>query len=396
MRRCCPRAATFPNWRSEMSALAILLAAFVAVALALHLASAALVGWRLRRGASAEPGPEGMPPITLLRPMCGLEHALEETLESSFTLDYPDYELILCVDRSDDPVVPLAKRLMWAHPEVKAKLLIGEDRLSGNPKLNNLVKGWRAARNDWIVMSDSNVLLPRDFLSATMARFDAKTGLVSSPPVGIRPEGAWGELEAGFLNTYQARWQLAADSLGMGFAQGKTLFWRRALCEAGGGLVQLGREMAEDVASTKLVRSEGMSVRLARVPFPQPIGRKSFASVWGRQLRWAKVRRLGFPLIFAGEVLSGFVAPTLALAALAAMGIVGWAMVPGFVALWFGAEWLLARIGGWPASPRDIAMWMLRDALIPALWAAAWASRDFTWRGNRMESADAQGLSTAD
>jgi ceramide glucosyltransferase len=96
-------------------------------------------------------------------------------------------------------------------------LLIGSHAISENPKLNNVCKGWRAAAYDWIVMADSNVLMPRDYVERMLAAWRADTGLVSSPPVGCRPDGFWAELECAFLNTYQVRWQYAS---GPALAQG--------------------------------------------------------------------------------------------------------------------------------------------------------------------------------
>ncbi|MFC2967522.1 ceramide glucosyltransferase [Acidimangrovimonas pyrenivorans] len=377
-----------------MSWMTYFLAAFCIAALAVHLASIALVGRRLRRAAPESPS-GARPPITLVRPVCGLENHVEETLRSSFRLDYPDYEVIFCAARADDPVVPLVERLIAEHPQVPARLLTGDDAISGNPKLNNVVKGWNAARAEWIVMADSNLLLPADYLDRLLAVWTPGTGLVSSPAYGSAPEGFAAALEAGFLNSYQARWQLAADELGNGYAQGKTLFWRRDVLESGGGLKRLGAEMAEDVASTKLVRGAGLKVRVAQRPFAQPIGRKRLAEVWSRQLRWAKVRRLGFPLLFAPEVLTGALPPALALTALVALGAVPSGALPLGLVLWYGAEWLFTRSAGWPAGPRDIAAWLLRDLMVPALWVGAWAGRDFTWRGNHMAKADATGLTPA-
>jgi ceramide glucosyltransferase len=92
--------------------------------------------------------------------------------------------------------------------------------VSNNPKLNNVLKGWRAASHDWIVLADSNVLMPRDYIERLFASWRADTGLVASPPIGSHPEGVWAELECAFLNTYQARWQYIADAFGFGFAHG--------------------------------------------------------------------------------------------------------------------------------------------------------------------------------
>ena len=276
--------------------------------LALQAGSIGLVLYRLKHvGRRVSTG--ALPPVTLLRPVCGIENNIEETLASGFALDHPVYEIIFCVASADDPVVPLVEGLILAHPRVPARLLIGDDVISGNPKLNNLAKGWEAARHDWIAMTDSNVELPRDYFAILFAHWTSGTGLVSSPPAGIRPVGFWAELECAFLDTYQARWQLAADQLGLGFAQGKTLFWRRDILDKAGGLAALGTEMAEDLAATKLVRRAGLKVRLVRRPFAQPLGARTFAEVWRRQLRWSQVRRMGFAGYFAAEVLTGAFLP---------------------------------------------------------------------------------------
>lgn len=362
----------------------IVLAVFCAAALALHLASAVLVAARLRRAKVAPAMPRVLPQITLLRPVCGLDPLDAETLGSSFGLDYPTYEVIFCAASADDPVVPLIHRLIAAHPGTRARLMIGEDRITTNPKLNNLAKGWAAARSDWIVMADSNLLLPRDYLRTLVAAWTPGTGLVSSPPVGIRPQGLWGAVECAFLNAYQARWQLAADQVGLGFAQGKTLFWNRKILDYAGGLAALGAEIAEDVNATKLVRAAGLNVRLTPQPFAQPIGQRSFAEVWGRQLRWARVRRLGFPALFVPEVLTGAVAPMAALTAVVAAGAAPLASLPAYALVWYGTEAALARGAGWSMGPRDLAAALLRDLMIPAVWTWAWAGRDFVWRGNTM------------
>jgi ceramide glucosyltransferase len=358
------------------------LAGFVIATVGLHLASTLLVVQRLRRPPPPLPG--ALPRISLLRPLCGLDPFDAETLRTSFSLDYPDYELIFCVASPDDPIVALVQRLIAEHPERGARLLVGDDPVSRNPKLNNLIKGWKVATGEFVLMTDSNVLLPPDYLDQMLALWQPGTGLVTSPAAGQRGEGLWGALESGFLNGYQARWQLAADEFGIGFAQGKNMMWRRDFLAAAGGPAVLGRDLAEDVAATKLVRSAGLRVRLAQHPFPQPIGRRGFVQVWSRQLRWARVRRAGFVWLFAPEILTGAVAPAVATLALVALGALNpWVFVAGFVA-WYGLEWALARVAGWPAGLRDLVTWIMRDVLIPALWCCAWAGRGFVWRGTAM------------
>lgn len=353
--------------------------ALFAVPAALHAATAALCLWRLARPAGP---PQPRPFVSLLRPVCGLDPLDAATLGSSFGLDYPGFEILFCAAREDDPAVPLLRGLIARHPQVQARVLTGGGRPTANPKLNNLAKGWAAARGGLVVMADANLLLPPDYLDQLAAAMVPGTGLVTAPPAGIAPEGLWGAVEAAFLNGFQARWQLAADCVGLGFAQGKTLMWRREVLERAGGLPALGRDLAEDVAATKAVRAQGLRVRLAPRPFGQPIGRRRLRAVWDRQLRWSRVRRDGFPALFVLEILLGPWAPALGLVLLG-----GAAWLPLLLALWYGAEWAVTRAYGWPSRALDLLAAVLRDLSLPALWLAAWARRGISWRGTDMEPA---------
>jgi ceramide glucosyltransferase len=283
----------------------------------------------------------------------------------------------------------MVQRLIDSHPEVPARLLVGNDRISDNPKLNNVVKGWNAASHPWIVMADSNVLMPADYLQELFGTWATDTGVVSSPAIGSRPEGIWAEVECAFLNTYQARWQCFADDIGVGFAQGKTMLYRRDLIETAGGIRALGSELAEDAASTKIVRRQGLRVRVVNRPFAQPLGRRTAAEVWRRQIRWARLRRDTFMLFFLPELFSGSLPPLAAWTVLAVAN--DWPLMlalPAFVALWYGAEAALATAAGWQLSWRSPLAWLMRDALLPVLWCASWLGNGFVWRDNPMRIAD--------
>ena len=361
------------------------LAYCVAGLLVLHVASILLAASAMTR--TAPDGRQDRPGITVVRPVCGLEHHLEQTLTSTFHAEYPDYEIIFCSASATDTGIPMVQRLIADNPQTTARLLIGDDPISGNPKLNNCVKGWQAARHDLILLADSNVLLPPDCLTRLLQAWRPGTGLVSSPPIGVQPQGFWARLECAFLNSFQARWQLASARIDNGFAQGKMLLWDKAVLERAGGIAVLGREMAEDVASTKVVRAAGLKVRLPGRFFAQPIGPRRFAAVWSRQLRWARVRRLGFPIMFLPELLAGAAFPFVGLLVMVAGGLTFWAIPLGLI-LWYGTEYWLARIGGWPRTVADVAAWMLRDAVLPVIWVACWASSSFEWRGTVMTAKD--------
>ena len=370
-----------------MTASAVAAASFCGTTLVFHILSIIVAAWRCRPKPVIY-SPAAWPPVSIVRPICGLDNFLEETLRTSFELVYPTYELIFCVASSRDPAIAIVQELIATHRRVHAQLLVGDDPVSHNPKLNNCVKGWRAARYGWIAIGDSNVLMPPDYIQRLLAAWKPDTGLVCSPPVGCRPIGFWAGLECAFLNTYQVRAQYFADTLGFGFAQGKTMLWRRADLEGAGGIAALGAEIAEDAASTKIVRAAGLRVRLTNPPFGQPLGRRRIIEVWRRQTRWARLRRSCFPLYFAPEILGGAVFPLIAAGYAAyAADISVFGTVAALSLVWYGAETALAKAARWHLTPLYPLQALLRDLLLPLLWIDAWIGTDFVWRGHQMSIA---------
>jgi ceramide glucosyltransferase len=362
-----------------------LAAGICATSAGIHGLSVALATRRCRRRPGVTPPPKDAQSVTIVQPLCGVETFSRETLRSIFALDYPAYEIVFCLANADDPIAPLVRGAIEANPRRPARLLIGDDRVSANPKLNNVVKGWRAARHDWVIIADSNVLMPRDYIQRLLARWRSKTGIVCAPPIGSRPQSFAAEIECAFLNTYEARWQYAGESSGYGFAQGKTMLWRRETLEGGGGIEALGAEIAEDAAATKLIRAQGLNAHLVDQPFQQPLGQRRLRDVWSRQLRWARLRRATFPLFFAPEILTTSIL-TLATAAVGAseFGVNIASGVAAMAVFWYGAEAILASAAGWPLSWRSPLAWIARDLMLPVLFAQAWTGHAIVWRGNAM------------
>jgi ceramide glucosyltransferase len=322
--------------------------------------------------------------ITLIRPACGWTEDYEiRTLASSFKLDYSNLEIIFCVADAADPIVPAIRALIADHPLHNATLLIGDDKFCANPKLNNMDKGWTAATGDWVIIADSNVLLPTDAVSQMILPIlPPGVGLVCSPPLGAKPDGFAAELECAFLNTYQARWQFVVDQFGFGFAMGKVLAFDRDLWNAWGGIRVLASEIAEDAAATKVVRAHGRSVRLVGAPLPQLLGKRTLRAVFDRQTRWARLRRATFPATFAIELFSTVAVPLVLLAS--GGGLATPLIMTMATSIWYGAEMALAKAKGWHVSWRSPFACALRDALILWIYVDAWLRDDFVWRGNKM------------
>lgn len=367
-------------------------AALALTVLVAHLiqVTTALVSLRRMRRATAPPLPAASPdPVTILLPFTGLDAHSARTMASGFALTYPHYELIFCAPSADEPAVPIVRSLIESHGEVRARLLIGRDRTTANPKLDNLDKAWAEARTERIVIADCNVLLPPGYVEQMLDAWRPDTGLVTALPVGSEPESFWAEVECAFLNTYQARLQLFADAFGKGFAHGKAMAFRRDLLAQRGGFRALAFDVAEDSAATKIVRAAGLRVRIMSTLLNQPLGSRSLSDVWRRQLRWAQIRRHSFPSLFAAEILSTSTLPLLAAAALAAsLGAPALPAAAASPALWLSVEAYLARRGGWHLSPLYPVAGLCRDVMIATIWVLAWFRTTYRWRGNPVDLKD--------
>ena len=262
----------------------------------MHLASVLLV-WGGCAGTGALP-PGDRLGVTILRGRSAGSRTISSRRSpppSAFTWPTAATEILFCVASPEDPVVLLVERLIAAHPGHRARLSSATTRSAAIQAQQPGSRAGRRQPHRWIVATDSNVLLPPDYLERLLGEWRADTGLVSSPAVGIAPEGFAAELECAFLNSYQARWQLAADAVGrLRPRQEPVLAPRRA-----GGWrrpANLGTEMAEDVAATKLVRRAGLKVRLvAPSPADRPAQSRRGLAPPGPL---ARVRRMGFRALY--------------------------------------------------------------------------------------------------
>ena len=365
--------------------LTVVFAVIVIILAAGQLASLLLAGYRMmavRRRTLTGPGADQA--VSVIRPVCGLEHGLEDTIRSGFRLSHPRFEMIFCLEEADDPAIPLLHRLMGEHPAVPARLLVGVEQLNVNPKLNNIAKGYRAARHDLLMMVDSNVLMETDSVERVMADWTVGIGTVSAPGIGIAPDGFPAEIELAFLNTFQARWLYASDALGAGYVQGKMMLFRRSDLESAGGLAALADEIAEDSGLTKAMRRLGRSVRMTDCPFRHPVGRRALRDVWNRQARWAKLRRACFPWLYASEIGASQAILLALAAALVLVGGFSIAWVAALAAALYGGEAALAALARWHLTALSPVHWLIRDALVPVVWLSGWSGRHFAWRGHDM------------
>jgi ceramide glucosyltransferase len=316
-----------------------------------------------------------------------MEPGLSENLESFFHLDYPRYELLFSLADANDPAAYFITHLMAKYPRIRARLFTGEITVGPNPKVNNLVKSYRAARHDWILISDSNISVSRHYLDAVVADFTTDVGIVTALVAGSDPRGLGGWLEATFLNTFYARWMLLAGKFNNPVVLGKSMLFRRSEAQRFGGIPHLGRYLAEDYMAGQAMQMLGKRIVVMRAAVTQPIGDCTIEAFWSRHLRWGRIRRSQASLAFYFEP---FISSSLFSGLLGAWAFHHWfAFRPETVLMchlifWLSCDLLMIRQMGQKIHLRSIGAWFLRESTHLPLWLHIMTSQTVLWRGQEL------------
>ena len=338
--------------------------------------------------------PGGEPPpasaFTVVAPMVGDSDASAAYVAALVDLAKAGAEVLICVEEYDDPAAERVT-LHWTYLTGELPpLLIGRATISFNPKVNNIAKGLETASRSLIVVMDSGSLLRVDELRAMGAMINERTGLVQGlkPPRGARNWAA--EAECTMLNGYSARMIFALDKIGFQAACGGILLFSRAAFEKIGGVDAFSIEIAEDQSLLAAMRSAGLRTTVADIvpAFPRPYRR--WSDIWGRQVRWARLRWLMAPVtVFLEPLLSGTVSMVAALMAGPALlpAWLDWTSAGGIAAIvlvhwavWIGAELLFLAVRGLHLSWRQAPCIVLRETLMLPIAIHALSGRDIKWR----------------
>ncbi|MBV9834383.1 MAG: glycosyltransferase [Alphaproteobacteria bacterium] len=338
--------------------------------------------------------PAGEPPpasaFTIVAPMVGDGDASAAYVSALVDLAKAGAEVLICVEEYDDPAAERVT-LHWTYLTGEMPpLLIGRANVSFNPKVNNIAKGLETASRPLIVVMDSGSLLRVPELRAMGAMINERTGLVQGlkPPRGARNWAA--EAECTMLNGYSARMIFALDKIGFQAACGGILLFSRAAFDKIGGVEAFSIEIAEDQSLLAAMRIAGLRTTVADVvpAFPRPIRR--WSDIWGRQVRWARLRWLMAPVtVFLEPLLSGFVSMIAALLAGPALlpAWLDWTSPWGIAAIvlvhwgiWIGAELLFLFGRGLHRSWKQVPCIVLRETLMLPIAIHALSGRDIKWR----------------
>jgi len=368
---------------TAVEALGWILSALWLGSLALHVGSVAAAlsqaSFRRRR-AAASPARR---PVSVIVPTRETEIGFRRRLEELAGLAYPRHEVIVASERLD-PALEAAAASLPADHRARVRCIVDGARHTFNAKVNVLLSAYRAAEHELILLTDDNVRSPPDRIDALLPYLHGEVGLVSAVAVGVEPDGLAAEVEASFMNGYGARFLLAADRIGWSVAMGKTLLFRRGDLDRAGGILALAQGMAMDSVIRERLEAIGFKTVLAPVHASQPLGRRPFAAVLARQLRWMAARRWHAPLAFWPEPVHGWCVAGLT-AGFAAQILLGGGFLAGAAGtwlVWLGVDLACTRALRWPVFWRYPLAWTLRELLVPALWVMTLAKRTVTWRGN--------------
>ncbi|XP_072031807.1 ceramide glucosyltransferase-like isoform X1 [Amphiura filiformis] len=254
---------------------------------------------------------EELPGVSILKPMVGVDPHLQENLESYFKIDYPKYELLLCVQEEGDPCLQIVKPLMESYPQVDAHLFIGEKcmheggcKIGENPKMNNVMPGYKASKYDIVMISDSGIQAYPDILMDMVSRLGPKVGLVQGLPFCTDRKGFPAVLDKVYFGGAHARMYLTLCVLGVNCVSGMSNMIRKCILEEAGGLAEFGKYISEDYYMGIACFRSGYVQRLSYFPAMQNAGNPSLKSFRKRMVRWTIVRLATIPTTLVLEPLS--------------------------------------------------------------------------------------------
>jgi ceramide glucosyltransferase len=319
-------------------------------------------------------------PISILKPLAGLDRDLESNLRTFFEQDYPAFEILFAVRDAADPAAAVVEKLQREYPGVPSRLLITGEPPYPNAKVFKLDHMMREAANDLTVMSDSDIRVDSSLLRTIAAEFqDPKLGVATCPYRAVPGPTLWSHLEATGLNTDFIGGILAARMLeGMRFAVGPTVAARRSVIQQIGGFDRLKDFLAEDFVLGKFAAEAGYGVILSSYVIEHHIGSTDLRHNLAHRLRWVRSTRRSRPAGYLGQL---FTMPMPLAVALFMMAPAWWSMA--LVAI------LIRVIAAWTMSRRVLKgnlNWLLlpiEDLFAFAFWIAGFFGNTIIWRGRR-------------
>jgi len=324
------------------------------------------------------------PPVSILKPVRGLDYRAYENFASFCGLDYPDYEVLFAVADAHDPVIPVIEKLRQQYPKQAIRLIVGVAQLGITLKTNSLVRLAREAKHELLVINDSDVRVEEDYLRDVAAPFaDPKVGCVTAFFRGMTEGGFAADVDAVGVPTDSSASTLVARTFGtLDFALGWTMATTKTRLAEIGGFESLVNHHSDDFALGNEIFKRGFRIELMRKPVWMVFPRETLRDFFKHELRWSILLKNLRPGGYAAMAMTfGF--PWAVLVTL---------VVPSFsVALSYFVAYLALRlavawtIGVWglqdPVVRKRIWLVPVRDALNLCIYIASFFSNTVRWRG---------------
>jgi ceramide glucosyltransferase len=347
------RRATRPRSQA-VSMIRYLVLVAAAAPLVFYLAAVVCAWFFFRR--RDEPVKGFYPPVSVLKPMRGLDRETYNNLASFCQQKYPNYELLFCTDHERDPAIGVIHRLMADFPHIPIRLFIGPSTSGSNNKVTKLCRLEGEACYDLLVVSDSDIRAEPDYLRRVALPFcDQRTGAVTCLYRGSTGSNLWSELEDVALTSDFLAGVLVARKLGVKFALGATMAVRRQVLTAIGGFRAFADAAADDHELGNRVAACGYRVELAHTTVETECISRSLRDFFQHQLRWSVVTRESQPWGHLGFLFAQGL-PWVIVAAAAAPSRI--------IAGWFVAAYLALRL----STAFTVGVWGLRDSLLKRKW----------------------------
>jgi ceramide glucosyltransferase len=323
----------------------------------------------------------------MMKPLCGLEPGLEVNLEGFFLQDYPQFEILFGTRDATDPALEIVHRLCARYPHVPVKVVYSGQPTHPNAKVCTLREMFAQASHEYVVISDSDVGVGRDYLREVVPPLlDPAVGLVMCLYRGAPTGGLWATLEALGMSVEMTAGVLAAARLGeVDFALGPTMATRRQLVSELGGIGVLADYCADDYVLGNMVARSGRKVIISHHVIDHYVVNRSFRASMQHQTRWMLSTRFSIPAGHASSLLT-FAMPFGLLAAIAGV-LGGHPALGGALFAWTLLNRMVMSIAvGWGAvrDRRALAFcWLypLRDLMGLGFWLASYAGDTVVWRG---------------
>ncbi|HEV2399403.1 MAG TPA: bacteriohopanetetrol glucosamine biosynthesis glycosyltransferase HpnI [Candidatus Sulfotelmatobacter sp.] len=330
-----------------------------------------------------------LPPISILKPLKGIDPEIYECFRSHCLQDYPEYEIVFGVSDPKDPAVASVEQLQRDFPSHEIRLVVCPQILGANVKVSNLEQMLPHCRHEYLIVNDSDIRVEPDYLRRIIPPLTPNDiGMVTCPYRGIAAPTLGSKLESLGISTDFFPGVLAAKQIedGLRFGLGSTLAFRRRDLQQIGGFKSIVDYLADDYELGRRISDLGLKVALSDVVVETHLPAYDWTSFLAHQMRWARgVRdaRLGgyiglastFGLFWSLLNLIAFRAAPWSIAMLAAM-----CLVRGTVAMVIGSRVLRDR-----QVLREIWLLPIRDLIAVGVWVASFTGHTVTWRGDRFE-----------